>query len=84
MNHLPLAKIVLSVTPELAGHDVRPQHLGTPDHRDPPVDLSCRCSIGFAALRLKWTRVGLTRDTFSGDIYFHCRASRSLSRTDDS
>ena len=46
--------------------------------RDVPIDLSHLYSVGFAAFRLKWigvvlTRVVLTRDPFSNAIYFYCR-----------
>ena len=38
--------------------------------RDVPIDLSHLCSVGFAAFRLKWIGVVLTRDPFSNAIYF--------------
>ena len=50
-----------------------------PGHcRDVPIDLSHLCSVGFAASRLKWTGVVLTRvvhtrNPFPNAINFHCR-----------
>ena len=56
--------------------------------RDVPTDLSHLCSVGFAAFRLKWigvvlTRIVLTRDPFSNAIYFHCR-TRKFPRANES